>query len=145
MALYSGTVTAPGAIGGSAIADLKSGAATKTMLTELSVALGAGVAIVSLLGRSTTELIQCGAAPLQAYDPNDGATATSLATAWTVAPAIPVQAFRRSSGAAVAGAVCIWSFPRGITVALAQSLVLWAVSGSAATVSNVASNWEVDE
>lgn len=63
-------------------------------------------------------------------DPNDilAAGVVQSAVAWGGAPTVPVKFFRRISLPATIGTGVIWTFPKGITIPVSSSLVLWNIS-----------------
>ncbi|MCK4525980.1 hypothetical protein KAW18_01310 [candidate division WOR-3 bacterium] len=62
-------------------------------------------------------------------DPNDviasGVVQSSLA--WATGPTVPTAYLRRISLPATVGVGVIWTFPRGITIPVSSSLILWNV------------------
>jgi hypothetical protein len=53
--------------------------------------------------------------------------------AWSVAPTVPAQFFRRVSLPATAGAGVIWTFPRGLILAAAGTMLLWNLATNSAS------------
>lgn len=51
-----------------------------------------------------------------------------IAVAWGTAPTAPANFFRRWSVPATAGAGVIWSFPKGLSIGLSSSVVLWLIA-----------------
>ena len=62
-------------------------------------------------------------------DPNDviasGVVQSSLA--WATGPTVPTAFLRRISLPATIGTGVIWTFPKGITIPVSSSLILWNV------------------
>lgn len=62
-------------------------------------------------------------------DPNDviasGVVQSSLA--WGTGPTVPTAYLRRISLPATIGTGIVWTFPRGITIPVSSSLILWNV------------------
>lgn len=146
MALYGTSVTT---IAGSpvnhAIADVKAPLTTGTKLMEIAIVnpTGAFNILHALVGRSTTELFQSYANYVSPYDASDKASTTSVGLAWSIAPVVPTQFFRRAACASQAGTGIIWSFPRGIAIASSQSIVVWNTNAGGTMAINI--SVEVDE
>ena len=124
------TVTTTGA----AAWDVKAGATIRPAVLELSVNLGAGTASTYGVGRSGNVPTQTSPVLIQQEDPGDGAFVTGCAVAWSVAPTVPAQFFRRVSLPATIGAGIIWTFPRGLILAVTASLLVWNLATNAASV-----------
>jgi hypothetical protein len=149
MALYAGSVLTNNAGGGAAtpIADLKAtsvGAGTAVLEVSVFYSTVSSTNTLSvLLGRAVTELFQYGPSVLTPYDSTDKSSFTSLAQAWSIAPATPTQFLRRHQFAATSGSGIIWSFPRGLRLAASSSLLVWNGGSSPSNMTIISA--EVDE
>jgi hypothetical protein len=100
---------------------------------ELGVNLGAATASTYGWGRSANTPTQTSPVLVQAEDPGDSAGLTGCAVAWSVAPTVPAQYFRRAYLPATIGAGIIFTFPRGLILpAGGASLVQWNIAASSA-------------
>jgi hypothetical protein len=79
---------------------------------------------------------------LQAEDPSKPAALTGCAVAWSVAPTVPAQMFRRIGLPATIGAGVIWTFPRGLSLAVSASMLLWNLATNSASTN---AWWVADE
>lgn len=125
-----GTVTAPAF-------DIRSGSAGPTVkLMEYSFMTGAATASTFGLGRpgnDSTPPVQTSPIVLQAEDPSVvNASVTGTAVAWSTAPTVPAQFFRRAYLTNVIGAGIIWTFPRGLAFIANRGLVHWNIAVSTA-------------
>lgn len=132
------TVTTTGA----AAMDLKSSASIAPRIMEVGVNLGAATASTYGLGRSGNVPTQTSPVLLQAENPNDPAMASGCAVAWSVAPTVPTQFFRRLGLPATIGVGIIWTFPRGLILAVSSSMLLWNLATNSA---NTNAWWVADE
>lgn len=124
------TVTTTGA----AAWDIKSGSVIRPAIMELSINLAAATASTYGLGRSGNVPTQTSPVLLQAEDPADGAFVSGCAVAWSVAPTVPAQFFRRVTFPATSGSGIIWTFPRGLILAVSSSLLVWNLATNANSV-----------
>jgi hypothetical protein len=95
------------------------------------------------IGRATTELFQLGPVALQAELPYDVASNSGVAISWSVTPVIPPQFFRRISLQTSIGAGYVLTYPKGITIAQSNSLLLWGINGGATQPPYA--TWQIDE
>ena len=109
---------------------------------EVGINLVTATASTYALGRSGNTPTQTSPVLVQAENPNDPAGQTGCAVAWSVAPTVPTQFFRRVGLPATAGAGVIWTFPRGLILAASASMLLWNLATNSAS-ANVW--WVVDE
>lgn len=124
------TVTTTGA----AAWDVKAGSVIRPRVMELAINLGAATASTYGIGRAGNTPTQTSPVLLQAEDPNDGAFASGSAVAWSVAPTVPAQFFRRIALPATIGSGIIYTFPRGLVVAASASLLVWNLATNSASV-----------
>ena len=102
----------------------------RAKLLEVGVFLVAATASELGLGRPAA----MGTAPTAPVDvlpaePTDAIAAgvVQSAVAWGGAPTIPAAFLRRISLPATIGTGVIWTFPKGITIPVSNSLVLWNI------------------
>lgn len=96
------------------IAMLQAAAAASALQIGIGVpaALGAGpIAAVKLLPEETT----------------DPACPVTVATQWTIKPTIPTAFYRRIGAVTGVGNGLIVAFPRGLSISVSSSLVLWNI------------------
>lgn len=136
MALYSLSINSTVTTSGAASWDVKAAASNKPAVMEYGVINGAATACTYGLGRSANTPTQTSPVLVLAEDPNGSTGLTGCAVAWSVAPTVPAQFFRRSFLPATIGAGIIWTFPRGLALPPAgASLVQWNNAASSALVS----------
>jgi hypothetical protein len=99
---------------------------------EVSLQLNAATASTYGLGRAGNTPTQTSPVLVQAEDPGDPAGVSGCAVAWSVAPTIPAQFHRRVGLPATIGAGVIWTFPRGLVLAVTQSLLVWNLATNSA-------------
>jgi hypothetical protein len=124
LSLSSGTTTTA-----SPAFDLQGEGASPKIL-EVSVTCGSAAAGAAFgLGRAGNGSSPIQLAPIYLLSEADTSSSltTSCATAWTVAPTIPAQMFRRNVSNATVGGGVIWTFPRGLRVENGTSMVLWNI------------------
>ena len=96
---------------------------------------GAATACVVGVGRSANVPTLTGGVAFQAEDEGRPAGVTQAAVAFSVAPTVPTQFFRRFSMAALVGAAIVYTFPRGIVLpAGGAALVAWNITANSAAV-----------
>lgn len=110
-------------------------ATNEAALMEWGFFNGAATANVVGLGRSAnTPTLTTGIA-FQAEDEGRPAGLTKADVAFSVAPTVPGQFFRRFSTAALVGAAVVFTFPRGIVLpAGGQAIVAWNITANSAVV-----------
>jgi hypothetical protein len=111
--------------------DLKASASIAPRILEVGLNLGAATASTYGLGRSGNTPTQTSPVLLQAENPNDPAMQSGCAVAWSVAPTVPTQFFRRISLPATAGSGVIFTFPRGLILAASASMLIWNLATNA--------------
>lgn len=122
-----GTVAAPAW-------EIRAGATPgRVKLLEIGIFLVAATASVIGLGRPAA----IGVTPTSPVDflpedPNDVLASGVLqsAVAWGTPPTAPAEFLRRISLPATIGTGVIWTFPKGITIPVSDSLVLWNIAAS---------------
>ncbi len=133
MSLYSLALNTTVTTTGAAAWDAKAGAANRPKVYEVSLSLGAATASTYGLGRAGNTPTQTSPVLVQAEDPNDNAGVTGCAVAWSVAPTIPAQFFRRIGLPATIGAGILWTFPFGLVLAATASLLVWNLATNSAS------------
>jgi hypothetical protein len=127
---------------GAAANDLLAASTIAPRIMEVHVNLGAATASTYGLGRSGNVPVQTSPVLLLAENPTDPAFKSGCAVAWTTAPTVPANFFRRVTLPAAIGSGIIWTFPRGLMLAAGAAMLLWNLAtNSAAT--NV--TWVADE
>jgi len=142
MAIYSLSLNTTVTTTGAAAMDLKAAATNTPNIMEVGVSLLTATASTYGLGRAGNTPTQTSPVLVQAEDPGKPAGLSGCAVAWSVAPTVPAQFFRRVSLPATAGAGVIWTFPRGLVVAVSASMLLWNLATNSASTN---AWWVVDE
>ena len=110
--------------------EVRAAATNKPRIMEFGVSQNAATAGVYGFGRP-------GAIGLTPTSPqnfvaeDDASAPTSLSTAavaWGTGPTVPTNFNRRISCPAAVGAGVIWTFPRGMDIALSNSVVIWIIA-----------------
>lgn len=133
MSIYSLALNTTVTTTGAAAMDLKAGAAIVPGIKEIGINLLTATASTYGLGRSGNVPTQTTPVLLQAEDPTSVACASGCAVAWSVAPTVPAQFFRRASLPATVGAGVIWTFPRSLKVAVSTSMLIWNLATNSAS------------
>lgn len=104
------------------------------LIYELHLDLGAATASSYGFGRAATAGTQSGGV---AVLPRSAGFATAgkstCAVAWSVAPTVPANYFRRKSFPATVGSDVIWTFPGGLAVASSSEMVVWNLATNSAS------------
>ena len=134
MAIYSLSLASTVGTTGVPSWDCKAAANSNPRVMELGVSNGAATSMTYGWGRSGNTPTQTSPVLLQA-EGLEAAALTGCAVAWSVAPTIPAQFFRRYYGPATVGAGIFYTFPRGISLAAAgASLTQWNLAASSAVI-----------
>jgi hypothetical protein len=133
MAIYSLSLNTTVTTTGAAAMDVRASASNSPRLMEFGINLITATASTYGLGRSGNTPTQTSPVLVQAENPADPAGLTGCAVAWSVAPTVPAQFFRRVGLPATAGAGVIWTFPRGLIIAAAATLLLWNLATNSAS------------
>lgn len=133
MAIFSlclnSTVTTTGAAAG----DVRN-ATLDASIMECGIQLGAATASTYGIGRSANTPTQTSPVTVLAEDVDRPAGSSGMAVAWSVAPTVPTQFYRRASLPATIGAGMIWTFPRGLVLgAGAASMLVWNLATNSAS------------
>ena len=114
--------------------DCRGAANSNPRVMELGVSNGAATAITYGYGRSANTPVQSSPVVVLA-EGLEAIGLTTCAVAWTTAPTVPANFFRRYYGPAVIGSGIFYTFPRGISLAAAgPTLVQWNLAASSALV-----------
>ena len=128
MAIYSLSLNTTVTTTGAAAMDLRASSANSPRIMEVGLNLLTATASTYGLGRSGNTPTQTSPVLVQAENSADPAGVSGCAVAWSVAPTVPAQFFRRVSLPATAGAGVIWTFPRGLLIPVSSSLVVWNIT-----------------
>lgn len=131
MSIYSLSLNTTVTTTGAACGDLRAAAANTPKVMEVGINLAAATASTYALGRSGNTPTQTSPVLLQAENPGDSAGQSGVAVAWSVAPTVPSQFFRRIGFPATVGSGVIWTFPRGLAIAAAATLLIWNLATNA--------------
>ena len=142
MAIYSLSLNTTVTTTGAAAMDLKSSSANTPKIYEVGINLLTATASTYGLGRSGNVPTQTSPVLVQAEDPAAAAGVSGCAVAWSVAPTVPTQFFRRVSLPATAGSGVIWTFPRGLGLAVSTSMLIWNLATNSASMN---AYWVIDE
>lgn len=115
--------------------DIKASASNSPRLMEWGIDLITATASSYGIGRPANDgsVAQTSAVVVLAENPNDPAGNSGMAVAWTTAPTVPTNFFRRGGLPATAGAGIIWTFPRGLIMATSHGIVQWNIGASSAS------------
>ena len=133
MSIYSLSLNTTVTTTGAAAMDLKAAATNTPTLMEIGLNLLTATLSTYALGRAGNTPTQTSPVLLQAEDPGAPAALSGCAVAWSVAPTVPAQFFRRMSLPATAGAGVIWTFPRGLKLAVSASMLIWNLTTNSAS------------
>jgi len=137
MAIYSlarrSTVTTTGA----ANEEVRTAASDRAYILETGIFLAAATASVYGIGRpAAIGITPTSPVTVLAEDPALPAGTVTTALAWGTGPTVPVDFFRRISLPATIGTGVIWAFPRGLCIAVSNSIVFWNITTNSAAVDN---------
>ena len=133
MAIYSLSQNTTVTTTGAAAADLRASSSNSPRVMECGINLGVATASTYGLGRAGNTPTQTSPTLVQAENPNDPTGQSGSAVAWSVAPTVPAQFFRRVTLPATIGAGIIWTFPRGLLIATSGTLLIWNLATNANT------------
>lgn len=133
MAIYSLSLNTTVTTTGAAAMDIKASSSCAPRIMEVGINLAAATASTYGLGRSGNVPTQTSPVILLAENPNDPTGQTGAAVAWSVAPTVPTQFFRRISLPGTVGTGIIWTFPRGLILAVSSSMLIWNLATNSAS------------
>ena len=122
--------------------ELRTTAAVKARVLELSIVQATGTAMSVGFGRPAAIGVTPGTtSTFQRDDSADPACVTTVAATWGTSPTAPATYHRRWNSAATIGVGIVWTFPRGIIVPVSSSVVVFNIT--AAVASDI--NFAIDE
>ena len=117
----------------SACVEWRAAASVRPKVLEISYISATGTAQSIGLGRPQAIGITPVNVLFQADDPGDPASTTNGSLSWATSPTVPLIYHRRWNGAATIGVGIVWTFPRGLTIPVSGSLVLWNITTTVAS------------
>lgn len=133
MAIYSLSLNTTVTTTGAACGDLMASASNSPRIMEVGINLVTATASTYAIGRSGNTETQTAPVTVLAENPNDPAGQSKCAVAWSVAPTVPANFFRRIGLPATAGAGVIWTFPRGLLLAASAGMLVWNLATNSAS------------
>ena len=106
----------------------------RVKLLEFGVFLAAATASTFGLGiPQANGVTPAAAVDFEPEDPNDvlASGVVQSALSWGASPTVPAKFFRRISLPGTIGTGVIWTFPKGLTIPVSDSLVLWNITANA--------------
>lgn len=122
-ATLDGTVSLP-------CAEIRSTSSDRPRILEIGMLQVAAAASAMQIGLGVPAAVGIGpiaATKLLAEEPAEPFPAVTIATQWTTKPTVPTAFYRRYGAAAGVGNGVIVGFPRGLSVALNSSVVMWNI------------------
>ena len=110
--------------------EVRATASNKPRIMEVGISQAVATAGVFGFGRPAA-IGSTPTTPQNFVAENDAGASTSnttAAVAWGTAPTVPPNFNRRISCPAAVGAGVIWTFPRGMDIALSNSVVIWIIA-----------------
>jgi len=112
-----------------AACEIRTTAAVKARVLELSYIQSVGTAQSIGLGRPQALGVTPATTTLfQRDDSADPACVVSQNLSWATSPTVPLIFHRRWNSAATIGVGIVWTFPRGLTIPVSASLVVWNIT-----------------
>ncbi len=133
MGLYSSAVQVSiGSTLAGPACDLESSAIEYPAIVEIdfSVTPAAGTAGLIGIGRASNTPVALFRQPFIAEEPNDPDCTSCVATAWSTAPTVPANYFRRIAFVGNVAEYVLFTFKRGVRLAPSSSLVAWEISNA---------------
>jgi len=138
MAIYSLANRTSGTGSGAAALEARTAATDKARIMEFNLFLAATTASTYGIGRpQAIGITPTSPITVLAEDPGDPAGTMQTALAWGTGPTVPLNYFRRISLPATIGTGVIWTFPRGLAVAVSNSIVLWNLAANGVVDCNI--------
>jgi hypothetical protein len=111
--------------------EVRSSATNRPRVMESGIFMAAATASVVGLGRpQAIGVTPTSPVNVLSEDPADPTGQTVTALAWGTGPTVPLQFFRRANLPATIGAGVIFTFPRGLAIAVSNSIVQWNISAT---------------
>ena len=130
MAIYGLAQRTTATTAASANWEIRSASTNKPRIMELGISQTAATAGVYGIGRPGAIGITP-TSPQNFVAEDDAGAPTSLSTAavaWGTGPTVPTNFNRRFACAAVVGVGIIFTFPRGMDIAISNSVVVWIIA-----------------
>ncbi len=127
MAIYSAAQRTSSGTSATAAWEVRSTAGNKPKIMEMGVSIAAATSSQFGIGRPAAIGVTP-TTPITFLDEGDGngpAGLTTSAVAWGTGPTVPTNFFRRISTPATIGAGAIFTFPRGLSLPVSGSVVIW--------------------
>jgi len=122
--------------------ELRTGAAKRPKVLELSIVQATGTAQSLGFGRpGAIGVTPGGTSAPQPDDPADPASTCTHALSWATSPTAPTVYHRRWNSAATIGVGIVWTFPRGMEIPVSSSVVIFNITTALA--SDIC--WALDE
>jgi hypothetical protein len=129
MSIYSLANRTTATSAASASLEMRTTATDRARLMELGLTQNTATAGVYGLGRpAAIGITPTSPVTVLAEDSGDPAGTVTTALAWGTGPTVPAAFFRRVTCPATAGAGIIWIFPRGLVIAVSNSIVVWIIA-----------------
>lgn len=143
MAIASASQVTTATAAAAAAWEVRSASTNKPKIMEVGLSQNvAGSTAVFGLGRPAAIGVTP-TTPVTFLDESDGGTGTpgdnapaaltTCAVAWGTGPTVPANFFRRIALPSTIGAGVIWTFPRGLGLAVSNSIVVWIIATAVAT------------
>ena len=110
--------------------EVRSASTNKPRIMEVGISQNVATAGVYGLGRPAA-IGSTPTTPQNFVAEGDASAPTSLTTAavaWGTGPTVPTNFNRRISCAATIGVGVIWTFPRGLDIAVSNSIIIWIIA-----------------
>jgi hypothetical protein len=131
MAIYSLARRTTDGTAAAAAMEMRTASTDRPRLMEMGVFMAAATASQYGLGRpAAIGVTPTSPVTVLAEDPGDSTGTVTTALAWSTAPTVPANFFRRVYLPATLGAGIYWVFPRGLVVAVSSSIVLWNIGSN---------------
>lgn len=130
MTLYALSQRTTATAAASASWEIRAAATNKPRVMEVGISQAAATAGVYGLGRPGAIGVTP-TSPQNFVAENDASaptSATTAAVAWGTGPTVPTSFNRRVACAAAIGGGVIWTFPRGLDIAVSNSIVIWIIA-----------------
>jgi hypothetical protein len=119
--------------------EIRSTAAVSPKILELSIVQATGTAQSLGFGRPQALGVTPGTTSTFIRDVStDPVCVTTTALTWGTSPTVPLVFARRWNSAATIGVGVIWTFPRGFSIPVSSSVVVWNITTALASDINVA-------
>ena len=139
MSIASAAVRTSNVTINNASVELRTTAAVKCRVLEVSLCQVTGTASSYGLGRPAAQGVTPGTTTtFQRDDSADPGCVTTNNTTWGTSPTAPTTYHRRWNSAATIGVGVVWTFPRGLIIPVSASLVVFNITATVALDVNMA-------